>query len=66
MTQMLYNIGDLCRIGDAIRGRNKSKSKYYLSEMPDKIKALIWRGTQSEYDQLETIDPTVLYIIEEG
>lgn len=65
MTQMAYNINDFDSIGRAIRSRNNQKSKYLLSEMPDKIRALIWRGTQAEYDQLETKDPTVLYIIGE-
>ena len=65
MTNKAYDIDHIAQIADSIRAKNKSKSKYYLSEMPDQITRLIWHGGQEDYDELEVKDPNVLYLIDD-
>lgn len=65
MTNKAYDIDHIIHLADSIRSRNKSKSKYYISEMPNAISALIWRGNQTEYDAIVTKDPNVLYLIDD-
>lgn len=52
-------------IANSIRGANGTEQTYYPSEMPDAVSALIWQGTQEEYDEIEVKNPSTLYIIVE-
>lgn len=63
----IMKINDSClsALGDAIRAKNGSNSKYRTrDEMPAAIRALIWHGTQAEYDLIDPKNPNILYIIE--
>ena len=53
----------LVTLANSIRDKNGQNSKYNPTEMPDAIKALIWRGTQEEYEAITDPDPNVLYLI---
>lgn len=50
-------------IANSIRNQNGTEELYYPSEMPDAITALIWQGTQEEYEEIEEPNPSTLYII---
>lgn len=52
-------------IANSIRGANGTEQTYYPSEMPGAVDALIWQGTQEEYDDIEVKNPSTLYIIVE-
>lgn len=64
---MLVKLEDsyLTSIADAIRNQNGESSEYLVQEMPTKIGALIWQGTQEEYEEIEEPNPSTLYIIVE-
>ena len=66
MTKVKIDDNSFRDLGEAIRDKKKVKTKMLLSEMPDLVKSIIWRGTQAEFDELETIDMGTLYIIEEA
>lgn len=66
MTKVKIDDNSFRDLGEAIRDKKKVKTKILLSEMPDLVKSIIWRGTQAEFDELETIDMGTLYIIEEA
>ena len=63
MTVYAYRDKDLNNLCDSIRRHNKSKQAYEIDEIPDAIRALIWRGTQEEYETITNPDPNVLYLI---
>ena len=52
-------------MAESIRRKNLQTTKMKPTEMPDKIKGLIWYGDIVEYNELSVKDPGVLYIIEE-
>ena len=55
----------LLNTANAIRDVNGLNTKYSVKDMAGAIESLIWEGTQDEYDEIETKNPTTLYIIVE-
>ena len=52
-------------IVNAINGVAGTSSSYTPSQMAGAITALVWEGTQAEYDLIDPKNPTTLYIIVE-
>ena len=52
-------------IANSLRNQNGTSDTYYPSEMPSAVNALIWQGTQEEYDEISPKNPSTLYIIVE-
>ena len=55
----------LITICDSIRSQNGESTTYYPNQIAPAITALIWQGTQEEYDDIEVKNPSTLYIIVE-
>ena len=65
MAKKVYTVEPIADIAAAIREKNGTSNTYNTSEMGDAVRALMWEGTQDEYDALIYKDPTTLYIIVE-
>lgn len=65
MAKKLYEENNLNQIALALQEKNGTSNKYYVSEMAQAVRDLIWEGTQAEYDLISPKNPTTLYIIVE-
>jgi len=65
MAKKVYTVEPIADIAAAIREKNGTANTYTTSQMGDAVRALIWEGTQAQYDALIYHDPTTLYIIVE-
>ena len=66
MAKRIYTEEYIADIATAIREKNGSVATYTTAEMPAAVRALIWQGTQAEYDALTSYNSTTLYIIVES